>query len=412
MPADLRVRNVGVLDRTPVLVVGAGAQGLTFALSLARRGIPVVLAEGSGELGGQARSFHYGGFTFDFGLHAFVSRDARLLEFVGSVLGDELTSFLPRAATRLGNGAFVEDSAQWRFQSSRRHFYELLPPSDQAGWNCMAVSKPPRLVYPRRGGFGRLFERMAESFVASGGCLLLNARVRPGDFRAERGRLASVKLRGRRVRVAGCCWTAAPRLLVPEAPARTDGEFLALYHFSVRGEPSVPYHWVRLDDVRHPLLPRLVYFPARFSALNAPRGHHGIGAVVPLPEERRWPARVRPLMRWCRERPGDFIPLVRDALRSAGLLAADEGVEVRTELLPLPPPWESGEPSHLFRELSNFWLPGRWKVEDPAESGVPLQMAAALAAADAVAARYPAKVRLEKIVRPGMPIVPPSRSTA
>ena len=40
----------------PYLVVGAGAQGLTFALALAERGLPVVLIERSGRVGGFARS--------------------------------------------------------------------------------------------------------------------------------------------------------------------------------------------------------------------------------------------------------------------------------------------------------------------------------------------------------------------
>ena len=364
----------------PVLVVGAGAQGLTFALHLASQGRPVVLVEGSAAVGGQARSFHYDGFTFDFGLHAFVTRNERLVQFVSSVLGDELDSFYPCAASRLTGGAIIEDSSQWRLRGARRHFYDLWPGREDEAWNCMIVSRPPHVLYPRSGGFGRLFERMAQLFAERGGRLMLRTSVDPQLFEIQAGRLEAVALNGRRVRVAGCYWTAGARPLSPGA-GREPAGFLALYHFLVRGRPRVPYHWVRLYDVDHPLLPRLAYFPAKFSARNAPAGHHGIGAVVPLPAEKGLPARLKPVLRWCRERPEDFASLVQGHLARSGLLRDADVIGVRTELLPLPPK-DARRRRHRFAGVANFWDCDDWKLDDPRESGVPLQMAAALRAAE------------------------------
>src|SRR5438552_1699769 len=102
-----------VHERAPHLVVGAGAQGLTLALALARRGEPVVVAEASSRVGGQARSFRYGPFTFDFGLHAFVSGDRRVRALARELLGADLREFPARAASRLPDGSLVEDSACW-----------------------------------------------------------------------------------------------------------------------------------------------------------------------------------------------------------------------------------------------------------------------------------------------------------
>lgn len=385
MPAarDSDARNSAVLRENPTLIVGAGAQGLTFGLSLARRGRPVVLIEGSGAVGGQARSFRYGGFTFDFGLHAFISRNDRVLRLAAALLGDEFSSFRARAATRLDTGALVEDSSRWRHGGARCPLYDLLPGPGDGGWNCMAVDRPPRVVYPRSGGFGRLLERMADAFVASGGCLLLETRLAFGDLRISCGRLSSVVIRRRRVPVAGCYWTAGSYFRARAEGGERDGPALALYHVRMRGRPRVPYHWVRLDGSRHPLRPRLVYFPARFSARNAPAGHHGIGAVVPLPGVARVPARLKPLVRWCRERPEDFAAPVQSQLARAGLLREADVIDVRTELLPLPP----SRPRHAHPSASNIWDAKRWTADDPAESGVPQQMASAMNAADELLAR-------------------------
>ena len=56
----------------PVIVVGAGLAGLTATLQLARRGVPVTLLDGSGRLGGRARSTGPDGFTLNLGPHGML----------------------------------------------------------------------------------------------------------------------------------------------------------------------------------------------------------------------------------------------------------------------------------------------------------------------------------------------------
>ncbi|MDE1977514.1 MAG: NAD(P)-binding protein, partial [Elusimicrobia bacterium] len=171
----------GSSRQNPYVVVGAGAQGLTFALGLARRGLPVILCERSGVLGGQARSFRYGRFTFDFGLHAFVTKSRPVEDFVRGILGDDFASFYPRAASHWGGDKLVEDSSSWRVQNLHRRLYALLPKASGREWSCMRISKPPKTIYPKRGGFGAIFELMGRELKRSGGQILLETPMEARD---------------------------------------------------------------------------------------------------------------------------------------------------------------------------------------------------------------------------------------
>ena len=379
--------NQDVLSRNPYLVVGAGAQGFTFALELALKGEPVVLVDRSASIGGQARSFHYGGFTFDFGLHAFVSYDAGLQRFVRRILGGDYRRFYPRAASRLGNGAIVEDTSSWCVQELRQKLYSLVEGRDKS-WNCMRIAQPPPIVYPRRGGFGGLFDRMAALFREHGGLLLLDTPVSPADFSFSGGRLKAARIAGRRVPVRGCYWSAGSRLLkaASPAPAPSGAETFVLFHFLLKGGAPLPYHWVRLYDVKHPLLPRLAYYPKRFSAFNAPAGHYGVGAVVPVPAVERVPAKLRRLIGWFTEDPAAFLPLVRNFMNESGLLRREDVLETFIERMPMPPDRPAAPARHPFDGIVNFWESERWSHDDEKESGVPLQMRAALKALDEVRA--------------------------
>lgn len=81
-----------------IAIVGAGLSGLVAALELARRGEEVVVVERAPVVGGLARSFHYGPFSFDVGAHAFDMRDPVAARLVWEVLRDNYIEFDARTA--------------------------------------------------------------------------------------------------------------------------------------------------------------------------------------------------------------------------------------------------------------------------------------------------------------------------
>lgn len=74
----------------PVLVVGAGPAGLTAALTLARAGLPVVLAEASDGLGGIARTVERDGYRFDVGGHRFYTTLPEIRALWDELLGRDM----------------------------------------------------------------------------------------------------------------------------------------------------------------------------------------------------------------------------------------------------------------------------------------------------------------------------------
>lgn len=72
----------------PVVVVGAGIAGLTAARELVRRGLPVLLIERLPMVGGLARCFRYGDFTFDIGPHRFHTYSERAMGLIREALGE------------------------------------------------------------------------------------------------------------------------------------------------------------------------------------------------------------------------------------------------------------------------------------------------------------------------------------
>ena len=71
------------------VVVGAGVAGLSFAHSVLGAGRSTVVVERNDHVGGLARSFHYGDFTFDVGPKRFHTEDREVLDFLLSILGDD-----------------------------------------------------------------------------------------------------------------------------------------------------------------------------------------------------------------------------------------------------------------------------------------------------------------------------------
>ncbi|HVA65410.1 MAG TPA: NAD(P)-binding protein [Elusimicrobiota bacterium] len=373
-----------VLRRTPYVVVGAGAQGLTFALSLARKGLPVLLFERSSVVGGQARSFHYGRFTFDFGLHAFVTKSSRVADFVRGILGSDFTSFYPRAASHWGRNGLIEDSSFWRFQNAHKRLYALLPKSGEREWSCMRISKPPKIIYPRRGGFGSLFERMGKELIKCGGEMALGAGVEARDFIFNRRRLTHIKVGGTKFPVRGCYWSAGrPFALNPgsqkDAPPARPRDALLLHHFIARGRAPLPYHWVRLPESGGVLLPPLAYYPARFSPQNAPRGHYSVGTTTPILSALN-NKRLGPLSEWASSNPQIFLKSTLNYIVRLGLIRPKDVVGSFSETVVLPHAVSHAARLSPARRFENFWHAPDFAVHSPEESGVSMQIESAFKA--------------------------------
>lgn len=81
-----------------MLVVGAGVCGLTAAHNLARAGRKVLLVERLQQVGGLARSFTFGDYTFDIGPHRFHTGNQEIGQYIKDILGEEGLYFPRRSS--------------------------------------------------------------------------------------------------------------------------------------------------------------------------------------------------------------------------------------------------------------------------------------------------------------------------
>lgn len=96
---DVEQEKTGVAPEPgTIVVVGAGVCGLTAAHVLARAGKKVVLLEKLDQVGGLARSFTYGEYTFDIGPHRFHTGNKEIGEYIRDVLGEEGLYFPRRSS--------------------------------------------------------------------------------------------------------------------------------------------------------------------------------------------------------------------------------------------------------------------------------------------------------------------------
>lgn len=79
----------------PIIIVGAGITGCIIAHGLVRRGYKVILIEKSQDIGGLAKTFHYGDLSFDIGPHRFFTLKPQISWFIKSILEYEYIT-LPR----------------------------------------------------------------------------------------------------------------------------------------------------------------------------------------------------------------------------------------------------------------------------------------------------------------------------
>lgn len=104
-----------------VLIVGAGITGLTIAYLLAQAGIKVLVLEKEKRIGGLAKSFCYGDFTFDIGPHRFYTHNQRVLAFIREILGGEGRSLERQTAVHFRNRYY-----SWPLQPQA--LFKLPPP--------------------------------------------------------------------------------------------------------------------------------------------------------------------------------------------------------------------------------------------------------------------------------------------
>lgn len=84
-----------------ISIVGAGVAGLTIGYQLAQRGYAVTVVERNQVVGGLGRTFHYGDFHFDVGPHRFHTENARVADFIKSILKDEAIEIPRRSGARM-----------------------------------------------------------------------------------------------------------------------------------------------------------------------------------------------------------------------------------------------------------------------------------------------------------------------
>ncbi len=77
------------IDRSPVVIIGAGPAGLTAAHELAKQGVHSTILEKADKVGGISRTEIYKGYRFDIGGHRFFTKVGEVQQIWREILGDE-----------------------------------------------------------------------------------------------------------------------------------------------------------------------------------------------------------------------------------------------------------------------------------------------------------------------------------
>lgn len=110
------------MSRDPVVVLGAGCAGLAAARRLRDKGVPVVLVEAAGRVGGLAGGVELGGDIYEYGPHIFHTTDAAVMADVKALMGAELRPYERTIQIRfLGN--------YFKFPLSIPDVLQKLPPT-------------------------------------------------------------------------------------------------------------------------------------------------------------------------------------------------------------------------------------------------------------------------------------------
>jgi oxygen-dependent protoporphyrinogen oxidase len=90
----------GPADPPPVAILGAGITGLAAAWRLTRAGVPVVVLEASGRVGGAIGSVREGGWLRELGPNSLIEGSAELAALIGEVGLGPRRVYAPRAGRR------------------------------------------------------------------------------------------------------------------------------------------------------------------------------------------------------------------------------------------------------------------------------------------------------------------------
>ena len=348
------------IGRPRTVVVGAGLAGLAVARELASRGVSVTVLDVNPEVGGLARTFRYGGWSFDVGPHRLRPDGEGVRRIVTDALGGNALSApdqpgfhafgrthplplrgsalraLPVRAMLHGAWDLVrrervkDDSYESEIVSAYgRTLYERLfrPASERflgtpaerldGEWARAGLANAQReasggAIYPRL-GMGVLAERLADDTIARGGRILLEHEVTGVEVAGNR--VVSVEANGERFGADAFVWTAPVTLALRLLGALATGLHYVstvLFNVALREPSTLGHPWVCYADERF----MRVSDPTAFSPDAAPEGR---GALCVECNCRKGDAL------W--DDPSKFVPSILVGLALTGAMRSVRSVE-------------------------------------------------------------------------------------
>ncbi len=180
-----------------VIILGAGASGLSLAWRLASNNVRVDVLKSSDIVGGLAGTIREDGYCLDFGPHSFFSEDDQIVAAVLDLFGNELPA-QPRSVKFFFNGNYLD---QLCFKPYTEQFWKVscrdLSAHSIPSHTRMSFLKTLKVLLRRRlskvdpsliereqlptyypeSGFGEITEKVADVVLRAGGTIHLNSRA-------------------------------------------------------------------------------------------------------------------------------------------------------------------------------------------------------------------------------------------